>query len=186
MELHYGKAVGYLKAEQYPCEWIRIQLEQVAMCEYHVTTYGGSAAAIRSLQSALDHLFETRKALVHLGTLKEVNDNECDTTASATNDESSKIHEKCSDEVNWEELRTLFSILESRLTNVLKELVKANSLLKNKGKAGKDWGGLETAKQMYSVALRSSNTSGDEDIVKKCQRLSETLKNLQEIKKGAR
>ena len=155
------------------------------MCEYHVTTYGGSAAAIRSLQSALDHLFETRKALVHLGTLKEVNGNKCDAAASAKNDESSKIHE-CSDEVNWEELRTLFSILESRLTNVLKELVKANSLLKNKGKSGKDWGGLETAKQMYSVALRSSSTSGDEDIVKKCQRLSETLKNLQEIKKGTR
>lgn len=175
-----------MEAKQYPCEWIRIQLEQVAMCEYHVTTYGGSAAAIRSLQSALVHLFETRRALEHLGTLKDAKGSECETAASAKNEESSKAHEKCDSEVKWEELRTLIPILESRLTNVLKELVKANSLLKNKGKSGKDWGGLETAKQMYSVALRSSSTSADEDIVKKCQRLAETLKNLQEIKKETR
>ena len=156
------------------------------MCEYHVSTYGGTAAAIRSLQSALDHLFETRRALVHLGTLKDAKGSECETTASAKNEGSSKVHEKCDSEVKWEELGTLIPILESRLTNVLKELVKANSLLKNKGKSGKDWGGLETAKHMYSVALRSSSSSADENIVKKCQRLAETLQNLQEIKKETR
>ena len=178
--------MGYLKAEQYPCEWIRIHLEQVAMCEYNVTTYGGSAAAIRSLQTALVHLFETRRALESLATLKDAKESECETATGAKSAESSKIHEKCDSEVKWEELRTLIPILESRLTNVLKELVKAHSLLKNKGKPGKDWGGLETAKQMYSVALRSSSNSGDEDIVKKCQRLAETVRNLQEIKKEKR
>lgn len=145
------------------------------MCEYHVTTYGGSAAAIRSLQSALEHLFQTRKALEYLGTLEVAKGSEFET---AKGDEGSKVRE-----VNWDEIRTLIPILESRLTSVLKELVKANSMLKNKGKSTRDWGGLEMAKQMYSVALRSSSTSADEDIVKKCHRIAETLKNLQEIKK---
>jgi len=148
------------------------------MCEYHVTTYGGSAAAIRSLQAALEHLFDTKRALEHLGTLTNV---EGSATGSKS-EESSKVHAKDDSEIKWEEVRTLIPILESRLTNVLKELVKANSLLKNKGKSGRDWGGLETAKQMYSVALRSSSISADEDIVKKCQRLAETLEKLQEIK----
>ena len=156
-----------------------MHLEQVAMCEYHVTTYGGSAAAIRSLQAALDHLFDTQRALEHLGTLTA--DVEGSSTGSKS-EESSKVHTNDDSEIKWEEVRTLIPILESRLTNVLKELVKANSLLKNKGKSGRDWGGLETAKQMYSVALRSSSTSADEDIVKKCQRLAETLQKLQEIK----
>lgn len=152
------------------------------MCEYHVTTYGGSAAAIRSLQAALDHLFDTKRALEHLGTLTDVERSECETATGSKSEESSKVHAKDDSEIKWEEVRTLIPILESRLTNVLKELVKANSLLKNKGRSGRDSGGLETAKQMYSVALRSSNTSGDEDIVKKCQRLAETLQKLQEIK----
>lgn len=152
------------------------------MCEYHVTTYGGSAAAIRSLQAALDHLFDTKRALEHLGTLTDVEGSKCETATGSKSEESSKVHAKDDSEIKWEEVRTLIPILESRLTNVLKELVKANSLLKNKGRSGRDWGGLETAKQMYSVALRSSSTSGDEDIVKKCQRLAETLQKLQEIK----
>lgn len=145
------------------------------MCEYHVTTYGGSAAAIRSLQSALEHLCQTRTALEYLGTLKVSEESECKT---AKGDEGPESHV-----VVWDEIRTLVPILESRLTSVLKELVKANSTLKNKGKSSRDWGGLEMAKQMYSVALRSSSSSGVEDIVKKCQRIAETLKNLQEIKK---
>lgn len=174
-ELHYSKAVAYFDATRYPCERIRIHLEQVAMCEYHVTTYGGSAAAIRSLQSALEHLCQTRTALEYLGTLKVFEESECKT---AKGDEGSESHV-----VVWDEIRTLVPILESRLTSVLKELVKANSTLKNKGKSSRDWGGLEMAKQMYSVALRSSSSSGVEDIVKKCQRIAETLKNLQEIKK---
>ena len=152
------------------------------MSEYHVTTYGGSAAAIRSLQAALEHLFDTRRALEHLGTLKDAKGNKCETGTGSKSEESSKVDAKDDSEIKWEELQTLIPILESRLTNVLKELVKANSLLKNKGKSGRDWGGLETAKHMYSVALRSSSTSGDEDIVKKCQRLAETLQKLQEIK----
>lgn len=156
------------------------------MCEYHVTTYGGSAAAIRSLQAALEHLFETRRALEHVGTIKDVKGSECETATSSKSEESSKVHAKGDAEIKWEELRTLIPILESRLTNVLKELVKANSLLKNKGKSGKDWGGLETAKQMYSVALRSSSIRGDEDIVIKSQRLAETLEKLQKIKNETR
>lgn len=174
-ELHYSKAVAYFDASRYPSEWIRIHLEQVAMCEYHVTTYGGSAAAIRSLQSALEHLCQTRKALEYLGTLNFSDGSECKPSKV---DEGSEFPA-----VNWDEITTLVPILESRLTSVLKELVKANSTLKNKGKSSRDWGGLEMAKQMYSLALRSSSTSGVEDIVKKCQRIAETLKNLQKIKK---
>jgi len=175
--------VGCLQVKHFPSEWIRIHLEQVAMCEYHVTTHGGSAAAIRSLQAALDHLFDTRRALEHLATLTDVKGSESETvTGSKQREESSKAEAKDDSEINWEELRTLIPILESRLTNVLKELVKANSFLKNKGKSGRDYGGLETAKQMYSVALRSSSSNGDEDIIKKCQRLAETLQKLQEIK----
>ena len=151
------------------------------MCEYHVTTHGGSVAAVRSLQAALDHLFGTRRALEHLATLTDVKGSESE-TGSKKREESSKAEAKDDSEINWEELRTLIPILESRLTNVLKELVKANSFLKNKGKSSRDWGGLETAKQMYSDALRSSSSNGDEDIVKKCQRLAETLQKLQEIK----
>ena len=156
------------------------------MCEYHVTTHGGSAAAIRSLQAALEHLFQTRRALEYLGSLKVDKGSDCETTTDSKGEESSNVHEKCGSEIKWEELRTLIPILESRLTSALKDIVKANSVLKNKGKTSRDWGGLETAKQMYSVALRSSSTSGDEDIVKKCQRIAETLQNLQEIKKETR
>ncbi|XP_022805708.1 erythroid differentiation-related factor 1-like [Stylophora pistillata] len=174
-ELHYSKAVAYFDASRYPSEWIRIHLEQVAMCEYHVTTYGGSAAAIRSLQSALEHLCQTLKALEYLGTLNFSDGSECKPSKV---DEGSEFPA-----VNWDEITTIVPILESRLTSVLKELVKANSTLKNKGKSSRDWGGLEMAKQMYSLALRSSSTSGVEDIVKKCQRIAETLKNLQKIKK---
>ena len=172
--------MGCLQVQQSPCEWIRVHLEQVAMCEYHVTTYGGSA--IRSLRASLDHLLDTKRALEHLGTLTDVEGSECKTATGSKSEERSNVHAKEDFEIKWEEVRTLIPILESRLMNVLKELVKANSLLKNKGKSGRDWRGLETAKQMYSVALRNSNTSGDEDIVKKCQRLAETLQKLQEIK----
>lgn len=155
------------------------------MCEYHVSTYGGSA--IRSLQASLDHLFDTKTALEHLGTLTDVEGSECKTATGSKSEESSKVNTEEDFEIKWEEVRTLIPILESRLMNVLKELVKANSLLKNKGKSGRDsGGGLETAKQMYSVALRNSITSGDEDIVKKCQRLAETLQKLQEIKHKAK
>ena len=157
------------------------------MCEYHVTTYGGSAAAIRSLQSALEYLFATKKALEYVGTLKDAKEtSESQTAKSSNNDERSKGHEEHRSEINFDELRTLVPILESRLMNALKELVKANTALKNKGKASKEWGGLETAKRMYSVALRKSASSADEEIVEKCRRIAETIQNLQEIKKEKR
>ena len=151
------------------------------MCEYHLTTYGGSAAAIRSLQSALEHLFATKRALEYLGTLNGETGSSESQTAKGEGSEK-----RAGSEISFDELKTLVPILESRLMNVLKELVKANTALKNKGKSSKDWGGLETAKRMYSVALRKSTTSTDETIIEKCRRVAETLQNLQEIKKETR
>lgn len=151
------------------------------MCEYHVTTYGGSAAVVRTLQTALEHIFATRRALEYLGTLKD----EIGTGQSqAAKREDSEERELS--EINFDELKKLVQILESRLTNVLKELVKANTLSKNKSKSSKDWGGLEAAKRMYSAALRRSATSADEEIVEKCLRVAETLQNLEKIKSETR
>lgn len=180
-ELHYSKASVSLTARQHSCEYIRIYLEQVAMCEYHLTTYGGSASAIRSLQSALEHLFATKRALEYLGTLNDETGSSESQTAKGEGSEK-----RAGSEISFDELKTLVPILESRLMNVLKELVKANTALKNKGKSSKDWGGLETAKRMYSVALRKSTTSTDETIIEKCRRVAKTLQNLQEIKKETR
>lgn len=184
--MHYGKASASVKAEQYPCEYIRIRLEQVAMCEYHVATYGGSAATIRNLQSALEYLFATKKALEYLGTLK--NDKETETrNEKGTKEEGSREgNEKHDRTIDFDELKTLVPIMETRLMNVLKELVKAHTTLKNKGKLSKDWGGLETTKRMYSVALRRSSSGASEQVVEKCQRIAETIKSLEEIKKESR
>lgn len=151
------------------------------MCEYHVTTYGGSAAVVRTLQTALEHIFATRRALEYLGTLKDEIGTGQSQAAKRENSEERELSEK-----NFDELKRLVPILESRLTNVLKELVKANTLSKNKGKSSKDWGGLEAAKRMYSAALRRSATSVDEEIVEKCRRVAETLQNLEKIKEETR
>jgi len=149
------------------------------MCEYHVTTYGGSSAVVRTLQTALEHIFATKRTLEYLGTLKD----EIGSGQAAKRENS---EERELSEINFDELKNLVPILESRLTNVLKELVKANTLSKNKGKSSKDWGGLEAAKRMYSAALRRSATSVDEEIVEKCRRVAETLQNLEKIKKETR
>ena len=182
-ERHYSKASVCIRPEHYPCEYIRIYLEQVAMCEYHVTTYGGSAAAIRSLQSALEYLFATNRALEYLGTLKDVKGSEGQSKKDLKEEGNSEANEKHRSEINFDELRSLVPMLESRLMNVLKELVKTHTALKNKGKPSKDWGGLEAAKRMYSAALRRSAASANEEIVEKCRRIAETIESLQGIKK---
>ena len=151
------------------------------MCEYHVTTYGGSAAVVRTLQTALEHIFATRRALEYLGTLKDEIGTGQSQAAKRENSEERELSE-----INFDEMKKLVQILESRLTNVLKELVKANTLSKNKSKSSKDWGGLEAAKRMYSAALRRSATSADEEIVEKCLRVAETLQNLEKIKSETR
>lgn len=187
-ELHYGKASSCVRAEHYPCEYIRICLEQVAMCEYNVTHHGGSAAAIRALQSALEHLFVSKNALKYAATLKEDKEpkSPCERSANrAGTVEGNERPTDCNLETNFDELRNLVPIIETRLMNVLKELVKAHTALKNKGKGNKDFGGLDTAKRMYSVALRRSGSKTNEDVFAKCQIIAETIENLEEIKKEA-
>ncbi|KAK3723836.1 hypothetical protein QZH41_019520, partial [Actinostola sp. cb2023] len=66
-ELHYTKASMFLKASTFPCEWIRIHLERVAMSEHQLAFYGsGSHAILKTLGTALDFILECRKALVRL------------------------------------------------------------------------------------------------------------------------
>ena len=158
------------------------------MCEYNVTHHGGSAAAIRALQSALEHLFVSKNALKCAATLKEDKEpkSPCERSANrAGTVEGNERPTDCNLETNFDELRNLVPIIETRLMNVLKELVKAHTALKNKGKGNKDFGGLDTAKRMYSVALRRSGSKTNEDVFAKCQIIAETIENLEEIKKEA-
>ena len=156
------------------------------MCEYNVTHYGGSAAAIRALQSALEHLFSARKALEYVATLQEGKEPKRPREKDINDAGTAEPSERHGLETDFDELRNLVPIVELRLTTVLRELVKACSALKNKGKTNKDLGGLETAKRMSSLALRRSSCGANEAIVEKCRITAETLQNLQEIKKEAR
>lgn len=153
------------------------------MCEYHKTHYGGSSSSIRNLQTALEYLFATKSALEYIGSFKEDKEEKVPTERDPNGAETAETSEKHDTEINFEELQNLVTILESRLMNVLRELVKAHSSLKNKNKATNDWGGLEAAKGMYSVALRSSSSGSKEDIVEKCKKIAETIQSLEEIKR---
>ena len=173
----------YLRPQRHPCEWIRIHLERVALCEYHVTTHGGSTAAIRTLQTALDYLILTKEALESIVTEYNCrNPIELETTG-----EMEEGHSEFKTEtlfgINLEELNMLIPILESRLASVLKEMVKVNVAQKNKGKSLKDGGGLDAAKRMYSVVLRSFAAYGSKELCERYQGIAETLKNLADIKK---
>ena len=153
------------------------------MCEYHKTHYGGSSSTIRILQTALEYLFATKRALEYIGSFKVDKEEKVSTERDPNDAETAEASEKHDTEINFEELKNLVTILESRLMNVLRELVKAHSTLKNKNKATNDWGGLEAAKGMYSVALRSSSLGSKEDIVEKCGKIAETIQSLEEIKR---
>ena len=155
-------------------------MEQVALCEYHKTHYGGSSSTIRNLQTALEYLFATKRALEYIGSFKEDKEEKVPTERDPNGAETAETSEKHNTGINFEELQNLVTILESRLMNVLKELVKA---LKNKNKATNDWRGLEAAKGMYSVALRSSSSGSKEDTVEKCRKIAETIQSLEEIKR---
>lgn len=153
------------------------------MCEYHKTHYGGSSSTIRILQTALEYLFTTKKALEYIGSFKDDKEEKVPTERDPKTAETSEKHDT---EINFEELRNLVTILESRLMNVLRELVRAHSSLKNKNKATNDLGGLEAAKGMYSVALRRRSSGSREEIVEKCRKIAETIQRLEEIKKEGR
>ncbi|XP_067036895.1 erythroid differentiation-related factor 1-like isoform X2 [Acropora muricata] len=183
-ELHYSKASLSIRAEEDPCDYIRIYLEQVALCEYHKTHYGGSSSTIRNLQTALEYLFATKRALEYIGSFKEDKEEKVPTERDPNGAETAETSEKHDTGINFEELQNLVTILESRLMNVLRELVKAHSSLKNKNKATNDCRGLEAAKGMYSVALRSSSSGSKKDIVEKCRKIAETIQSLEEIKRG--
>lgn len=156
------------------------------MCEYHKTHYGGSSSTIRILQTALEYLFATKKALEYIGSFKDDKEEKGPTERDPNGAKTAETSEKHDTEINFEEVRNLVTILESRLMNVLRELVKAHSSLKNKNKATNDLGGLEAAKGMYSVALRRRSSGSREEIVEKCRKIAETIQRLEEIKKEGR
>ncbi|XP_032221918.1 erythroid differentiation-related factor 1 isoform X2 [Nematostella vectensis] len=211
-ELHYAKACTYIRADVFPCEWMRILLERVAMCEHQLALHTGSSAAVKTLQVALGSLLEARKALVVLSTHggrssrtekrsgsfespdrvkgKEGALDAQQEVASGLTDNDSSLCEKgirdipvkegVAEHVDEGELDVLVSILEARLNNALKELVKGLSQ-KGRGK-GPEQTGLDKAKRMYSVALRATTQGSKGDVKAKANALAEALSAIDEIR----
>lgn len=57
----------HYKPATFPCEWIRVHLERVAMCEHQIALHGsGANASIKALDTALNYIIQCREALVAL------------------------------------------------------------------------------------------------------------------------
>lgn len=155
------------------------------MCEYHVSHYGGSTAALRTLQTALDYILLTKNALRAITNIKDNSQVEKEGESSKKTELGQEsLNKKTSPDFLTEELKSLLPILESRLTGLLKELLRMYSQKKNKARASSDNSNLECVKQMYCVALRACSNSEQQDIVVKCRHLADTFETLEKMKKN--
>ena len=155
------------------------------MCEYHVSQYGGTSGALRILQTALEYILSTRNALEAIAQGQEeangdkLKENPGEDMSSSNGD---SLKRATSDFVK-NELRSLFPILESRLTGVLKEMLRICTQKKVKAHGGSDSPNADYVKRMYSAVLRASGNPGQQqDIRHKCTQLVQTFQTLEEIK----
>ena len=63
-DLHYSKGSRYFSLVDSPCEVVRIQLERVAMCEYHLTSQTSLTNRLRTLQASLSNLVQCQQPLL--------------------------------------------------------------------------------------------------------------------------
>ena len=155
------------------------------MCEYHVTAHGGSTAAIKTLQMALDFILATDTALQTLSRGKPQENGE--TRGLHTEEWTAGLGQIETPELSdfeSQELKSLLPILETRLYSVLKDLVKMHSQKKGKARFQPDHiQSLELAKRMYSVALRAStNNDTESESILKCRHLADTLQSLKKTR----
>ena len=105
-ETHYNKAIKHFQAVECTLELFRVQLEQVALQEYFLSTQNNNRSKQRTLTLALSYLLSCREILQKI--LKQ-------------------SHEPDFEEKSKQEAKNLTGILESRLQFILLQMMKCQS-----------------------------------------------------------
>ncbi|KAF7410218.1 hypothetical protein HZH68_004599 [Vespula germanica] len=162
-KLYYDKAAKLLLALEQTTEFLRVQMERVALAEHQArsaTTFNGK---LKAYQNGLELLLQCRSIMELLCEKNKTSKEKIETNNI---DEGDKINNTTEDEKTIEEQKfseddeSLVVLLEQRLQFILRSLTK---LLVNKNTATnkKEYETLANLyKQCYSRALRSGTLSG--------------------------
>ncbi|KAJ9579565.1 hypothetical protein L9F63_004750 [Diploptera punctata] len=142
--LHYEKSVCLLQQLEHPSEFLRVQMERVALAEYQAQSICDWWSNVKAFQAALEHVIQARPIL------KLMLERAQAVRVSPNNEKEDSKDEEA------EEL-SLVKLLEQRLQFLLRNLTK---LCLNKKELG------NTYKNFYSMTLQNGNKDSPQAILK--------------------
>jgi len=143
---HYDKSELLMKKLEHPLEYLRLQIERVALQELIAERSNSTNTKLKALESALNFLISCRPVLESV-----VEKHKSDEQQSARLSESGDdVSSKTSDEVAVNEEKKLLSLYESRIQFILKSLVKLCASTSNQRLSSL----FAKYKEMYSIVLK--------------------------------
>ncbi|KAL0269089.1 UNVERIFIED_CONTAM: hypothetical protein PYX00_006926 [Menopon gallinae] len=147
-KLHYEKSANLLLFLEHPAEYLRVQLERVALSEFQVECVNSVTAKIKHLENCLDLLVEAKSIF------KIMAEGETKVDDAKEIDKEDKAGRKNEESRESEDELNLLNLFEHRLQFVLLSLTKL-TIGKTDGKRESNCLG-ETYKKLYAMTLKSN------------------------------